>query len=532
MKQVPLGVKSTAAIAIAVVLVAIAIARGAFEPSHLAHLSASACFVAGLLASLALGLAMAGWRPEATAVELPGFARRELPSYAQRLLVLVGFASLALVAVDNHAAARIAAYPSELGEPSASSFCLPDTPEEAAKPPPPLPPEDQPGCALVRRAYTLGYAKSLGDCAPKQAAVPIVVDAGGKEICTRRQLDEPWLHYTARKVGEVFATSNSPGDAVGHRVEELETHVAFLEDRLADIKHSITGTPHAAHHIWISLPDPRPTAITEWFTGEPRCEERFEHLPLWPAWTKADRSRVVEHVLGQLLFAPRFGTTTSCTDFVVHWDAPADACTKLAANPLAFLDGDALDSVRGVLDRRRRQLQIGVLAKQLGRPAPAPPPPASAVVSLACLSVGSAGAGLGGGSGKLGDSPAGGIGSGRGVAATGNTVRIDGDEVSLREIKVAAIEPTGAGPIDVYVALATLLAGTLDQQRSAIVEPITDGEDFVLLRADTLADADPFRGNRWPLERAELAAIYPYERHLHGFIETFRRRYLGQRGRL
>jgi hypothetical protein len=522
-----LGAKTISAIVIAVVLVAAGIATSALSPSHLAHLSPGACFAVGLLASLALGLAMSGWRPDvpsgdagigaATGAAPTGEPRaiRELPGAAQRLLVLVGFASIGLVAIDNHAAARIVDYPAELGEPSASTYCLPEPPPDIAKPPPPPPPEEQPGCALVKRAFQLGYRKTLGDCAPKQVAAPVVLDpVTHRELCTRRQLDEPWLHYAARRVTDAFASAASTGPvaAIEHRTDEFRTHVEFLEDRLADIKHSITGTPHAAHHIWIQLPDPHPGSIKDAFTGAERCEERFEHLPLWPRWTEGDRSHVVEHVLGQLLFAARFGTTASCSDYVIHWDAPADACTRLAADPVAYLDGEALDSVRGVLDRRRRQLAIGELAKALGRPEQRVPPPVSAVVSLHCFAIDPAGT----------------------AVPAGKTVTIDGDELTLREIRVPAVQPTGAGPIDIYRALAALLAGTFDQAGpAAVVDPIiVDGDDLLLTRFDTLADADPFRGARWPLERSELAEVYPYERHLRVFIDTFRRRYLAQRGRL
>ena len=58
------------------------------------------------------------------------------------------------------------------------------------------------------------------------------------------------------------------------------------------------------------------------------------------------------------------------------------------------------------------------------------------------------------------------------------------------------------------------------------------GDDFLLARLDPLIDADPFRGARAPLGRPELIDVYPFEHHLHGFIDGFRRRYLSQRGRL
>jgi hypothetical protein len=49
---------------------------------------------------------------------------------------------------------------------------------------------------------------------------------------------------------------------------------------------------------------------------------------------------------------------------------------------------------------------------------------------------------------------------------------------------------------------------------------------------DAALEASPFDGARWPLERPELVAIYPFETHLHAFVEDFRRVYLAQRGRL
>jgi hypothetical protein len=519
-----IGAKSAAAIALATALVVAAALTGKLSPAHLAHLSPGACFAIGLFASVALGLAMAGWRPEARSkVEnwylTPSSIRtasptRELPAAAQRLLVLVGFVCLALVALDNHAVARIANYPRTIAEPSASTYCLPAQPEQQTAPKPLPPPEEQPGCALVRRAYQLGYRKSLGDCAPKQQVATVVVDPKThREVCLRRQLDEPWLHYAVRKVADAFATmtSSSPSAAVGHRVDEMRTHVAFLEDRLADIKHSITGTPHAAHHVWISLPNPHPGSLTDKITGAPRCEERFAELPLWPRWNEADRSRAVEHVLGQLLFAARFGTTASCSDYTFHWDAPADACKRLTADPIAFLDDETLASVRGVLDRRRRQIALGKLAKDLGRGEPRAPASVAAVVSLQCFTIDPAGTG----------------------APTGTTVTLDGDAVSVREVRVPQVLPTGSGPIDIYRALAALFAGTFDLAPVATADTVAlDGDDFLLTRVDALADADPFRGARAPLERADLADVYPYERHLRAFIDTFRRRYLAQRGRL
>jgi hypothetical protein len=525
-----IGIKSVAAVALGATLVPVGVARHAFDPSALGHLSPGACFLVALVTSLAVSLVGAGWRfgvRSKTAVALvrgrpaiiDGATPRELPGIVQRLALMAGFASVALGALGNHAAARIAQLPVEMSEPSPSEYCMPEpaasaNPEPASAPP--APPVEQPGCALVKRAFELGYAKTLGDCAPKQAAAVVISPVTRREVCTRRQLDEPLLHYGFRRVAGAFgaATAADPIEATQHRVADVRAHIDFAPGLLADIRHAITGSPHASHHLWVNLPDPHPGSVRDVFLGEERCSQRFADLPLWPAWRAGDESLLVEHVLGQLLFATRFGTTASCSDYVIHWGAALDTCARLAADPVAVLASDGgLAAVRAVLDRRARQLELGALAQVLGRQPPVTPPAATAIVSLSCCIVDPRGRG----------------------AATGRAAAIDGESIALREIRVPAVRSGEDGPIEVYAALAALLGGrdtSVDTVARApeAVEP--SGEDFLLARLDPLIDGDPFRGTRAPLRRAELVEVYPFEHHLHGFIDGFRRRYLAQRGRL
>ena len=533
-----IGAKTIAALAIGSGLVAIAAVKGALAATMLAHTSAAAWFAIALVASLAVGLVGAGWRfdvlsesgvrirrarkqetidttglPELAAVMLPQIERpavRELPGTLQRVLLFAGFASIALAALGNHAAARIAQIRAEMGEPSPSQYCVPHA--KAAEPAAeaPAPQVDQAGCALVKRAFQLGYTKSLGSCAPKAATPVVTVQASKDEVCTRRQLDEPYLHYFFRRVAGAAeaATAASPVGAAEKRVDDVRAHVDHLEGLLADVNHAITGSPHAAHHIWIDLPDPHPGRWQERFTGAPRCSQRFADLPLWPHWAKGDEAPLVEHVLGQLLFATRFGSTASCSDYTIHWAAPPDACARLAKDPVGFLASEgALNSLRAVLDRRKRQLELRDLEAQLGRRVAPEPPPVSAIASLTCFMVDKA------------------------AAPTGGTVTVDGEAIATREIHVAAIKTEADGPIDVYLALAALLAGT-PRPKPVQVALDLDGADFPLTRLDPLVDADPFGGVRAPLQRADLIEIYPFEHHLHAFIDGFRRAYLSQRGRL
>ncbi|HTR54814.1 MAG TPA: hypothetical protein VMJ10_29195 [Kofleriaceae bacterium] len=533
-----IGLKSISAVVVAVLLVAIAAARGAFGPVYLASLSGTSWFVIGAVASVGCALVGVGWRfgtPSRGAVALvdrkptlveEAETARELPVGVQRGLVLAGLVAIALPALGNHAAARVVQVPDQLAEPSPSQYCIPKIDLPVITAPRPTPKATtQAGCALVERAYALGYAKSLGSCAPKEVASPTAAPVEKHDVCTRRGLDEPYLHYAYRRLADAFGKlgSNSPGDAIARDEDAIRAHFDHADDLLADVRHAITGSPHASHHIWVDLPDPHPTTLGERFTGIPRCSTRFADLPLWPEVDRDsaslrdaarpgeagafDRSRLFEHVLGQLLFASRFGTTASCNDYTIHWGAPADACAQLAADPSAFLARDgALASVRAVLDRRRRQLAIIALDAQLGRKPPVAPPPVAAIVSLQCLSVGTA------------------------AKPIATTATIDGEAIAVRELHVAQIRTDADGPIDLYLALAALLAGT--DLVAASPAGALDLARFPLTRLDELYDLDPFAGARWPLADPALVAVYPFEHHLRAFVDAFRRRYLPQRGRL
>lgn len=530
-----IGVKSIAVVTLAAVIVTIAGLDGDLDAERFAHLSAGSAFAIGLFA--ALTGALVGWsaRPElassaalaihrgrpALVFEPPKGSVRELPAVVQRLLFVGVFACIALATFTNEATARIAAVPSELTKPSRAEYCY-DDPEDAAAVAAPVieAAVDQAGCALVKRAFELGYAKSLGSCAPRSvAAVVAPIAKQAAEPCTRRQLDEPFSHYAWRRVVEA-ASDASPIDSTSRRVDAFRTRLDYLPDLLADIQHSITGTPHASHHLWVELPDPHPGSWRDRFTGHEPCASVFADLPLWPRWTeRTSPSAVVEHVFGQLLFATRFGTPASCSDYTIHWGAPRDACRRLAGDPTGFLDDEgALAPIRAVLDRRRRQVAIRKLADDLGHDQTLPvPPDARAVVSVGCFVV----------------DPAAGVES--------RDVTIDGEPIAMRELRTAAIRATGRGPIDVYLELAQLLGGTpylgpsvasADRVTAEAPGALDDRSPFLLLQLEPLVDADPFLDRTAPLDRADVVEVYPFERHVFAFVDAFRRVYLPQRGRL
>jgi hypothetical protein len=531
------GIKSIVIVLVAGAAAFLALRGKSLSIGHLGELTITSAFATGLFAAAATALVLFGARPSAKSraaigakrpwlmIDLPRAypAVRELPSIVQRALLVGVFACLGLATFTADATARIASVPEDLTKPSRAAYCLPEEPKPKPQVPTPVvapepPPVDQAGCALVKRAFKLGYAKTLGNCAPK-TATPVVEDkkpeAKKVEVCDRRELDEPFLHYTWRRVVDT-AQGASPIDAAQKRVDDISTRVAYLEDLLADIKHSITGTPHASHHIFISVPDPHPKSrLSGLLTGHEPCTSLFEHLPLWPSWSaKTPKGEIIEHVLGQLLFATRFGTPASCSDYTLHWGAPTDACDQIAKDPEGFLGShDALKPIRAVLDRRRRQSAIRALSAALGHPATLPePPPAGHVASVACFTVGA---------------PA---------SVNGRSITIDGETLQLRSASTPAIAST----IDLYADLARMFAGSAasaaaptNAKTTTTPEAPLDDAAFSLASLEPFVALDPFTPDvHASIAKPDVAEVYPFDKHLHAFVEGFRRVYFAQRGRL
>lgn len=449
---------------------------------------------------------------------------RELPGWLARGFLTLALLVAAAATIGEHGVHRLRALAAEgppagrCKDPEAAVAVALDEPE------PPPPPVDQAGCALVRRAYALGYSKSLGTCAtpaPVAARPAPSTQVAAPAPCERRQVDEPFLHFAWRRWAELVegVVEAEPLAGASAQAQEIATRLEWLEPLTAASGHALGATAHASHHLWIQLAAPPDEA--GWLAAPPhrRCEERYGALPLWPRWRPGQEGPALEHALAQLLFTARFGTAVTCASYHLHWDAPAAACAALRADPRRFLEAHgAWTDVGGVLDRRRRMLELRALATRLDRPLPPEPPPASAVVSFSCISL----------------DPA----LSR-PKIEGHTVRVAGQEVGLRHLRLPAIALDDAGSLELLARLAELLAGPSSSVPRAAGEAA--GGDallasapgaFSLTRLEALEATDPFAGERWPLQRAELREIYPYHRVLLRFIEDFRRRYLAQRGRL
>ena len=428
----------------------------------------------------------------------------DLPEKTRHAMSVVVAAVLALAATDSRALEQLGR--ASTGALSmASSYCPEDEPPIApAKDP------GEPGCELVRRAYALGYAKSLGDCAPKEKLRP----ESARPICTRRQRDEPLLHYSWRHLATFWGSLQATtGTGFFRRAREdfrkRGAHLRSLEHAQADM---LTSAPHASHHIWTTLPDPRDGA----FEGT-TCTNRYLRLPHRPTPPPGplQASKVWEHVVAQLLFEGTYDTAAGhCREYHVHWGTPADACERLAANPEAFLAADgARDDVRVTLDRYRVMADLAAL----GGPKPSAEP--STFVSFHCYV------------------------EGAGPERTRAPFTFAGQAFIAEKLRVAPSPPNDVLYIDRYDAVARLLVGGfrygalmseagLEQAPAAGLEGAFADPEYLFTRLYELESVDIYLDPSWMANRPDLLEVYPYERHLKNFVQVFRRQYRRAQGRL
>jgi hypothetical protein len=198
----------------------------------------------------------------------------------------------------------------------------------------------------------------------------------------------------------------------------------------------------------------------------------------------------------------------------VQLGAPPDASERLARAPEAFLAStSALSEVRSVLDRRRLASELSAL----GAPQPTLEP--AAFVSFQCY--------------VEADGPA-----RRSTAFT-----LDGQRFTAEELRVPPSPRDATLFVDRYDALASLLApgfhyakllseaGLADDNTAGLAASFSSS-DYLVTRLYELDSFDLYLGAGWLAARPDLLDVYPYERHLKNFVETFRRQYRRERGRL
>ncbi|MFC1611834.1 hypothetical protein ACFL6C_12800, partial [Myxococcota bacterium] len=282
----------------------------------------------------------------------------DLPAGLQ-YAIYIGLAFVVgLLSIDSRAINLVKELPSKLAQ-AGSQYC-PDTKvsddgEET----------ESPGCALLRRAYDLGYAKSLGPCAKEKED-----EQGTGEICRLRQRDEPFLHYGWRLLADAWTAfrQHADPDYFVNLAQVFDDKVGHLDTLYSAQRHVVGTGPRASHHIWTNLPHPEGWlhATTRDALEPGRCLDRYRRLPHRPRVEDDTMSASLglDHVLGKLLFESRYAPPAGfCREYTIHWGSPADACAQLAQRPEEFLaQTGAVESVLTVLERHELARQLDKLA--------------------------------------------------------------------------------------------------------------------------------------------------------------------------
>jgi hypothetical protein len=406
---------------------------------------------------------------------------------------------LALACIDARALGLLYGLGQRAGQYGASWCAGPEAQAPAADP-------NVPGCELMRRAYALGYVKSLGQCAPAERRAAAVAP------CTRRQRDEPALHYAWRLLDgtwmKLLRPHAGPAEPAQRDLGARPRLDRAGERGRAELQMLATA-PHASHQLWTNLPDPGHGA----FRPE-SCTDRYRWMAHRPAPTSERRaSQVLEHVLAQLLFESRYEpAAASCREVHVHWGAALDTCKRLAADPRVLL---ASTDVATVLERERFARQRPNVASVVAGASVA----TGAFVTFQCYFEGDA------------------------EAPTSTAFDFAGHHFTVEELHVPP-SPAGATLYtDRYDAVARLFApgfhyGALlseagvDARAAGGMQAAFAGHDYLLTRLYGLDAIDIYLDPGFLTTRPDLLEVYPYERHLRNYVELFRRQYARLRGRL
>ncbi|MEM6733694.1 MAG: hypothetical protein AAF658_19195, partial [Myxococcota bacterium] len=286
---------------------------------------------------------------------------RELPRVFSLVTVVSTTFVIGVTTLDARALHLLEGFPERLGSVTGRLCPEPGTAVTKKK-------DDKLGCALVRRAYALGYADSLGDC---EESEEIEI-----EICTLRQSDEPLLHYAWRRLRESSARWTTVGQTtpLQEAVEEFRRNTERIQPLYETQADVLGAAPRAAHHVFTNLP--HPGGLIGGTAGElfdPRsCTERYRrlshrHEPSEDATLES--SRAFDHVFGQLLFETRYDDPVGyCPEYVVHWQSPSDVCERLVKDAAIALDDVGARAMTDrVFDRYERERNLSAVRPSLGK---------------------------------------------------------------------------------------------------------------------------------------------------------------------
>ncbi|NVJ61101.1 MAG: hypothetical protein HWE27_11970 [Gammaproteobacteria bacterium] len=481
----------------------------------------------------------------------------ELPLFLRRLLSVSIFFLLALVTLDNRGFDEVTELPESLAQ-SSDDFC----PEKLE-----LLEETEPkeGCALILKAFELGYAKNLGECEPNK------VEVDKLEVCTDRRIDEPYFHYFSRKITNFVEMSVAffSGNDVKNIRKKFDTQLEQLEPLKDYQVYAISAAPRASHHIWTNLPYPEPDLYHKFaeILLPSRCIEQFQNQTNTITVEDADErkySQQMQHAYGQLLFNPNVNITAGfCKEYTIHWNAAEDACDQLATNPITFLTTEKvyqevnlvmkrhdLAKIILALDDKLKEFETpeseldttneGIDSKLLNEQKKNEKGPITKskiakseqqlrdkeeIVSFQCF-----------------------VNKANGKSTTKKkNVVIQGTQFEVPTRYVTFMDSSEDSQIAMYKQVSRLmedkfrytqynsqseLSVNRDPEATASENDFLAQPNYLMSRLEVLKNIDVFLGNEWVLKRDDLLEVYPYHVHLKNYVEKFRTEYEKEHGRL
>lgn len=432
-------------------------------------------------------------------------------------------------------------------EPSASEYCI-----QAEKKKKKV---DKPGCELVLRAAKMGLSDKLGDCKPEEDEEE---NASG-EVCKLRQLDEPSLHYTIRKlIKKLVNIASIPF------IKIIQTFRATFKEQVNELEllghHQglvMNATPRASHHILTNLPPPRGRWLHEiynfLFPGD--CVDRYAELPNILPEEADTLSHKFEFVVAHLLFTSSHNAPAGyCREYQIHWDQEPDICSKIVEDPITGLEqAGAKKHFDLLLHRQQVMEKMDLLAKRIEKfqfktkadeekkdkekadekqktkaadpfeKAAESGDPITRAASFHCFMVGEEEADI-----------------------KSSKVKINNFDFQVFEVHTAMqqSDENAKIPVNWFKKTATVLHGNFryagflsrkalrNRSQGDLSHLFTKANPFMLTKTHTLTGIDVMLGDEWLHNRLDLLSVYPWSLHMHHFIKVFRKKFKAKWQRL
>lgn len=562
----PLGAKSVAMTFIFLGTLALVLSGDRFSVEQIRALSAAAAFCISFFTVLAATLTYrllqlnqpsqtyfrwispsgVKWTAEQTVLQIGKYALligrtsqnvfTDYPPFVMRALIVGLWVIISIICFNARSVDLIFDTPRKLIN-AGARYCPVEDPLEAKT-------EKKPGCELIYRAFELGYVKDLGTCAPDKKEEKL-------ELCTLRQVDEPYLHYSWRHFMMVLdgvRRSFSKGHLIENHKNAFDAQIKHIDTLAGRLTHIVRSAPKASHHIFTNLPPPQGMISyywNEWFRPND-CMSRYRTLPhtidIAPDEDRA-ASRIFDHVYGQMLFNPKYDDIAGdCKEYKIHWNSPVDSCEQLSRDPIQFIKSMGIEKdIQVVLNRVDEAKDFARLHEKLSELdvfSTAPPKAILArndsgelkpraevspetVISFQCFMKAD----------KEG-----------GLMSQERVFKYNNLEFKARDVQFF-LKPHRIH-VDMYKAFSQAMAegfsyiGYLSHEGQGqangwrVTAESFAKNEYPLSQLEYLKGADIFYANEWLQEREDLLEVYPYYHHLYHFIKLFRQQYRMQRTRI